>query len=113
MMQQGKTYSFSLSLAQSQNYVSISKSTYETQNFDKPVKLAIWSLSKRSPKGVELLAQSPLINHSDWRTYTFTMTPEKEDCYGIILKAQWASEWSKGTNGNILIDNCSQIILQE
>ncbi len=113
-MQKGKTYSFSLSLAQSKNYVSISRLTSQKRNFDKPVKLAIWSLTKNSLyEGVELLAESPLINHSDWRTYAFTMTPEKDDCYGIILEVYWASKPDRSTSGHILVDNCSSIILEE
>lgn len=114
VMQKGKNYSFSLSLAHSKRFISLSKLTNKASNFDEPVKLVIWSMSKKTPhKRLELLAESPLIGHEEWRTYTFSMTPEKGHCYGIVLEVFWGNGPNEQTNGNILVDNCSSIILEE
>ena len=54
----------------------------------------------------ELLAESQAIQKKDWMKYRFIIQPKKRLNY-IMLMAYYATE--KNTNGNILVDNFSNI----
>ncbi len=105
---QGKSYQFKVHLAKSSSYISPSIQYDKTDNFDKPLSLRIWG-SQSPCERSELLATSPLIDHSDWEEYRFVLTPENNWDY-ILLEVFYKTPTLIPYNGNLLVDNCSPII---
>lgn len=93
----GKCYEFSLFLAHSPKYVG----------YNKPVRLRIWGCSDMGGS-CELLDTSPLIDHSDWRTYKFELNPSGK--VGVLIfEAYYAPGVLFKYKGNLLLDNCSPL----
>ncbi|QHT68413.1 gliding motility-associated C-terminal domain-containing protein [Rhodocytophaga rosea] len=73
-----------------------------------PVILKIWG-GTNSCERTELLWESPVIDHTDWKTYEVSLTPESNDIYYLILEATYKVPPHFGTYfGNILIDNIQE-----
>jgi outer membrane protein OmpA-like peptidoglycan-associated protein len=109
----GKCYSFHIDLARSQTYVSQLLNTVDTTkkfNFNKPIVLRIWGGRNISEKR-ELLAESPAIGHTDWKTYSFEFNVKKDHDF-LILEAFYKTPTLLPYNGNILLDNASPYIKQ-
>ena len=92
-------YMFNIDLAHSKTYNS----------YNKPIKLKIWGGKTRCSKD-QLLTESEVITHPDWKTYEFTITPNGTINY-IIFEAYFGDDVAKSWKGNILIDNCTEIRL--
>lgn len=105
-MESGKCYSFSLSLARSEKYISISKTSRVEENFNKPIRLRIWGGTSYCSKK-QKLAETATIKHSDWKDYTFKLSPTSDFNY-IYLEAFFEPSLFP-YNGNILVDNCSDL----
>ncbi|MCA0237756.1 MAG: hypothetical protein LCH81_15380 [Bacteroidetes bacterium] len=101
-------YTFSVWLARSNTYQSVSRMTGEEVNYKNPTILKIWGVNTRTGDE-ELLAESTAVGHSVWTRYTFTLAPFKSDYDEIDLMAYYAPG-SEGKSGNLLIDNCSDIV---
>ena len=92
----------------------------EQVDFTTPIILRVWggdnlnsyyniNISNYSNVHPILLAETTLINHSEWKDYTFTFSPEVE-INSIQLEAFYDTGINKKTpNGNILLDNLSPI----
>lgn len=93
----GVCYSFSIFLAHAEKYVG----------FNQPARLRVWGSAVKGDKG-KLMAYSPLINHSDWRSYQFQFFTPSPIRY-ITLEAWYGPGVTFKYNGNILLDNCSAI----
>ncbi len=106
----GKTYEFSLYLRLPQNYISISRRTRQEANFNQPVILRIWG-GRNAFNKTELLAQSPIIDHKEWREYIFRFTPQKDNWKAISFEAYYKEDLISPYNGSTLIDHCSPIRL--
>jgi hypothetical protein len=91
-IKKGECYNMSLDLARSKTYAG----------YNLPVKLRIWGGKERCSRD-QMLAQSVLIKHTAWHTYTFEFNP-KEDYQYIIIEAFFANGYFS-YKGNILIDN--------
>ena len=87
-------YAFSLDLAHSKTYAG----------YNKPIKLRIWGGRKQCGKD-QILAETDLIDHSDWESYNFKFTPKRRINY-IIIEAFYQDGFFS-REGNILIDNIS------
>jgi hypothetical protein len=96
-LKSGFCYKFSIYLAHSPKYVG----------YDHPIRIRIWGGSKRGSKE-QLLASSPMIDHSDWQNYKFQFIPTSDIRY-ITFEAYYAPGASFKYKGNILMDNCSPI----
>ena len=103
----GQKYRFSLYLAQSLEYVNLSLENEEYVYFDRPIKLRIWGSKENCSKN-ELLAESPLIDHEEWLEYEFIFKP-RGTYYFITFEAFYKTPTLETYNGNILMDNCSDI----
>ncbi|MBK7406626.1 MAG: hypothetical protein IPL49_11505 [Saprospirales bacterium] len=108
-LRKGVEYQFSLFLCRSNKYISQSRLDFKATNYTTPAVLRIWAGNGSCPSG-QLLAQSPPIDHSDWREYRFTFVSDGEwevfrleACFGPDTGG-WPA------NGNILVDNCSAIV---
>jgi len=106
-LKKDSTYTFSLYLARSNAYRSLSRATMQEANYNSPTILKIWGVNTETQEE-ELLAESTAISHSQWTLYSFTLKPTAADFDEIDLIAYYAPGFEK-TNGNLLIDNCSAI----
>ena len=93
----GKCYAFTLYLAHAPKYVG----------YNKPTRLRIFGYTERGGKH-ELLASSPLIDHSDWRQYKFELSPSS-NITQLVFEADYAPGVLFKYKGNILLDNCSPL----
>lgn len=94
----GICYEFSLFLAHAPKYAG----------YNHPIRLRAWGGSKRGSKE-QLLASSPLIDHSEWRSYKLQFTPTRTVRY-ITLEAWYGPGALFKYKGNILLDNCSPLM---
>lgn len=103
-LQYDQSYVLRVSLARSELYLSLSRSTGEEVNYATPVKLQIWGGIEYCDKR-ELLAESPLITHTEWQEYELNFTPRNGHYNFITLEAQYKTPVLFPYNGNLLIDN--------
>ena len=98
-------YSFSAYLSRSTTYESLSQLTKKNTNYSKASVLRIWasdSLCNRK----ELLTLTNPIQNTKWLKYTFIFAPQQNWQF-VKLEAYFAV--NKAYNGNLLIDNVSDI----
>ncbi len=108
-LKKGKTYTFELYLCTSEVYMSFTKANRTTEsNYTTPAKLRIWGGNSLCSKEI-LLAESPLITNNAWRKFNFTFKPTKNVNY-IVLEAFYKTPTLVPYNGNILVDNASNIV---
>jgi hypothetical protein len=107
-LEKDSTYRFSLYLGRSNAYRSISRMSGQEANFNNPTILKIWGVNTKT-KQEELLAQSSAVSHSQWTLYSFLLKPTVADFDEIDLMAYYAPGFEQ-KNGNLLIDNCSDIV---
>lgn len=104
----GQCYSFSLWLSRSKRYYSLRKSGLDTVEYTTPVKIRVWGGIRGCDKR-ELLAESSLVDHSEWKRYDFKLKPT-QNLGMIMIEAFYKTPSLNAYNGNILIDNASDII---
>ena len=103
-----RCYTISLMLCRSGHLLSNLRSGPGQVDFDKPAVLRIWG--GISPCGQKtLLAESPLINHTDWQKYTFRFR-SLDSLSWISFEAYYDPDAVGPYNGNILLDNASPIL---
>lgn len=88
-------YTFSIDLARSANYIG----------YDVPVKFQMWGADSRCAHQ-QLLAETKVVRHTNWRTYNFEIYPEKNINF-IIIEARVANGIYFAYKGNLLLDHCS------
>ena len=92
----GSCYSWALDLAHSDTY----------SGYNGAIKLRVW-ISKVKCQKDQLIFESPLIGHTDWKTYNVKFTPD--DDYRYILLEAFHSEEEFSYQGNILLDRLRAI----
>jgi hypothetical protein len=107
-LQKDSTYTFSVWLARSNIFTSVSRLTGQEANYNSPTILKIWGVNTETGQE-ELLAESIPISHSKWTLYTFALKPTVADFDEIDLMVYYAPGHEQ-KNGNLLIDNCSDIM---
>jgi outer membrane protein OmpA-like peptidoglycan-associated protein len=107
-LQKGKCYEFSLFLARSELYISVSRTSEETANYTTPAKLRIYGGFGQCDKQYLLAETSVIINHR-WLEYKFKLEPINNYTH-IILEAFYNTPTLFPYNGNILVDNASPIV---
>ncbi len=95
-LEKGVCYDWYLDLAHSDVY----------SGYDRPIRLRVWISSLKCQKD-QMIYESPLIEHLDWKTYRIKFTP-KEDYRYILLEAYY-SDKPFSYQGNILIDRLREI----
>lgn len=106
-LDQGSCYDFSIALAKSDEYWSVSKVTLREANYVAPTRLQIWGGTEACGLS-ELLAESADVNHSDWQVYSFTIQPQMASYTYITLEVIYGEPGrSYPTNGNLLLDAAS------
>jgi outer membrane protein OmpA-like peptidoglycan-associated protein len=109
IMNAGDTYKFGAYLATSSTYLSMETidPTAKPNNHKTPCKLRIWGGNSYCNKE-ELLSETQLIAHNDWRLYNFSMIPNSNYTF-IILEAFYKTPVLNPYNGNILLDGMTDI----
>lgn len=108
-MVKDQPYEFQISLARSLSYMSQSRKSDQPANYITPVKLRIWGGLDICSRDV-LLAESPLVKHSEWGRYTFNFQSSLEDIQFIVLEVYYESSKVEPYNGNLLLDAASAIM---
>lgn len=107
-LQAGHCYQFSIQLAKSERFVQESRTTGNKVNFRNPIRLLIWGGSHFCEAG-QLLYKTDVIKNEAWESYTFVFQPHKTIRY-FTLQAYYLNPMSLSYNGNILLDNASEIV---
>lgn len=104
----GVTYHFSLQLARSDDYNGILAQSNEVQSFVTPTVLQIWGGNLYCDRR-ELLYESSPVTDTSWQQYEMLLRPRHSNYDFLILECRYALPGRKPYNGNILIDQCSEI----
>lgn len=107
----GIDYTFSLDLARSELYESQSQATKKTVNYITPVIIRIWAGTGYCSKS-ELLDETDQVTVSNWKKYTFKFTPKANHTH-FMIEAFYKVPTVFPYNGNILLDNASDIVPEE
>lgn len=107
-LEAGKCYKFSIHLANAEKYVSADRKNGGRVNYRNPIRLLIWG-GDRFCEAQELLAKTDLVKNNQWETYEFIFHPQATISH-LALHAYYLNPMSLSYNGNILIDNASDII---
>jgi Secretion system C-terminal sorting domain len=106
-LNKGKIYTFSVWLCRSLSYKSKSRETNFDAHYTTPAVLKIWLGNSYGDLKDHLTTTEPIEN-SDWVKYTFVFSPTITADH-ICFEAFYANSEGIATNGNILIDNVSEI----
>ncbi len=106
----GTCYKFSIQACKSPIYLSPTrKNQTRPTNFKEGMVLRIWGGNSACDRA-ELLGEVPeAINHYDWRLYNFEFTAKNADYTYFIIEAYYMTPTLAPYNGNVLIDNASEI----
>jgi outer membrane protein OmpA-like peptidoglycan-associated protein len=107
----GVNYTFSLDLSRSELYESQSQATKKTVNYITPVTIRIWGGSGYCAKN-ELLDETEPVTSSTWKKYSFKFNPKMPHTH-IMIEAFYKVPTLFPYNGNILVDNASDIVPDE
>lgn len=100
----GQCYSFSISLARSEKYMSATKYNDKVlSNFNQPAVLRIYGGHSTCDTG-SLLAESKPVDNTDWEEYVFKIEPT-ENFSHITFEAFFKTPTLFGYNGNVCMDN--------
>lgn len=106
----GTCYKFSLQACKSPIYLSPTrKNQTRPTNFKDGMVIKIWGGNSACDRGELLDEVKESINHYDWRLYSFEFTPSNADYNYIIIEAYYKTPVLAPYNGNVLIDNASEI----
>lgn len=106
-LRKGNCYEFSMDLARSELYISVSRVSEETANYATPAKLRIYGGFGYCDKQY-LLAESKLIINHRWLQYNFRFEPPADYTY-LIFEVFYQTPTLFPYNGNVLLDNASPI----
>lgn len=107
-LEQGQCYVWTLEVCRSKQYLSLSKKTNQEANYTQPSKVRVWGGNGFCDHS-ELLYETPLIEHHNWKKYTAQLQPEKGTYSYIIVEIDFDDTAPLPYNGNVLIDNLSAI----
>lgn len=105
----GDCYTFSLKISHSDNLISESRRTGKNVKYNKPVKVRIWAGNGYCQK-LQLLDESPVIDHTYWKQYNFRFEPIRDFSY-VTIEVFYKTPTPIPYNGNILLDDASTILL--
>lgn len=107
----GNCYSFSIQLSKSERYISGSRlnaSDKPNYNYTTPAVFRLWG-GYGYCGTAELLAESIPVDNSEWKTYSFKLSPKANYRY-ITFEAFYKVPVVFPYNGHILVDKCSDIV---
>ncbi len=107
----GVNYTFSLDLSRSELYESQSQATKKTVNYITPVIIRVWAGTGYCSKA-EMLDETEPVTVGNWKKYTFKFTPKATHTH-FMIEAFYKVPTVFPYNGNILVDNASDIVAEE
>jgi Carbohydrate binding domain len=102
----GQTYMFSLYAARSVQHLSVTKKDSIPRNYDAPCRIVIAG-GNSSCISTKVLSETSAIVDTDWRKISFQFTADKAYTF---LQIQAFYEGATLQNGNVLIDNMSDLL---
>ncbi|MEL7252013.1 MAG: hypothetical protein AAFO03_26605 [Bacteroidota bacterium] len=108
-LEKDKCYGFQIALARSTSYYSVSRAKNVPANYISPIRLFIWA-SNGNCGHDELLAQTEVIDHFDWKLYSFNIRPTENSYTHLVFEVFYPENTTTTTNGNLLLDGVSEII---
>ena len=109
-LNKGTCYKFSLHACKSQTYISPTrKNQSQPTNFSKGLVIRIWGGNNYCDRAELLDEIKEPIDHSDWREYQFEFNPKSSEYTFICIEAYYKTPTFNWYNGNVLIDNASEI----
>lgn len=106
-MKAGNCYSFTIMLARSELYVSVSQARGEDANYTTPVKLKIYGGLNACGRNEIIGETKEIVNHR-WVEYKFKFEPSENFSY-ITLEVFYKTPTLFPYNGNVLLDKASSI----
>jgi outer membrane protein OmpA-like peptidoglycan-associated protein len=107
----GVTYTFSIFASRSELYVSQSKTSSKELNYTTPIVLRIWGGSGFCTKD-EMLGETEPVVAGSWTKMSFKFTP-KSNYTHFMIESFYKTPTVFPYNGNIMIDNASDIVPEE
>lgn len=104
----GQCYEFTIMLARSELYVSVSQASGQDANYTTPVKLKIYGAFALCGRDEILGETKEVVNHR-WVEYRFKFEPTQNFSH-ITLEAFYKTPTLFSYNGNILVDKASAIV---
>jgi outer membrane protein OmpA-like peptidoglycan-associated protein len=106
----GTCYKFSLYACKSDTYISPTrKNQSQPTNFNKGLIIRVWAGNSVCDR-TELLDEiDEAVEHIEWKNYEFKFTPQNGDYTFICIESYYKTPTLAYYNGNILIDNASEI----
>ncbi len=104
----GQCYRFTIYLAKSERFLSPSRTHGGMTNYKNPLRLIVWG-GNSFCEAKQVLAKTDLVKNKEWQPYELTLQPES-DLTHIVLHAYYLNPLAAPYNGNILVDNASEII---
>lgn len=101
-----KKYIFSFYVTRSRNYISNSRTTGRTANFNQPAILKV--KVGYDCKDMEVVGRTKLIESSNWEKYTIVFEPSVDSDF-LILEVHNEDDAKFPYNGNVLLDDLSAI----
>lgn len=109
-LKKGSCYKFSLHACKSPIYISPTrKNQSQPTNFNKGLVVRIWAGNNYCDRTELLDEVKEPIEHTDWREYKFEFKPQNNDYTFICIEAYYKTPTFTWYNGNVLIDNASEI----
>ncbi len=104
----GTCYKITVQLCHSEKYISQSRSSGKQVNYVMPVVLRVWGGSGSCSKR-EMLAETSPISNVSWQEYALKLSPKQQHTT-IFLEAFYKTPTLFPYNGNLLLDNVSELI---
>ncbi len=96
-------YHLTVKLARSDTYISRSRMTHLTVNYDIPLLLEVFG-SDRKCRNKILLAKSVPVTNTDWQEYSFALKPDRR-CKFLTFRVYYHPMAPEPVNGNMLLDD--------
>ena len=103
----GDCYEFSLHLARSPLYVSLSRRTEEEVNFNRAARVRLYGGNGGCNKAY-LLDETSLVTNRQWMQYNFKFEPPRDYTH-LVIEVFYETPVLFAYNGNVIIDNASAI----
>lgn len=106
--EEDQCYAFSIFLARSTKYLSPVRGSDDLKSYEDPIVFKIWGGFDGCDKS-EILAESKLVQNTEWEEYVFKIKPSRPYKY-VIFEAFYKTPCLFPYNGNILLDKASPFV---
>ncbi|MEM9885045.1 MAG: hypothetical protein AAF849_04070 [Bacteroidota bacterium] len=104
----GACYEFHLRLSQSKQFFARDRFG-ERQAHHSPAKIKIIG-GNAACEGIELLAETEVVDHYQWRDYAFVLSPQASEMTHLKIESYYLGDSLLPYNGHVLIDHASFLI---